>query len=191
MEFYKQRSTWWSGNCYHKEQLDAILGSPDVRAYAYILHDKCKNEKGENLKPHFHFLLQFTQTQRGSWFKAFTSEDMGIVFIEPTRSPIDAFNYLIHDTEKCKKEGKHLYDQSERISTIEDFKAEEREDEHIGLFNDIIELLDDKILWFDLLQRKPKRIHMIANIKVAYDLLKTERYTQRSNNVRNKQDTLG
>jgi len=175
MDFYKQRSTWWSGNCYHREQLDAMTNSSDVRSYAYILHDKCKNDNCENLKPHFHFLLQFTQTQRGSWFKSFSSEDMGIVFIEPTRSPIDAFNYLIHDTEKCKKENKYLYDASERISTIDDFTGDTRENEHDELCNDLFDLLDRKITWHDLIKRKPKRIYSISNISKAHELLSYER----------------
>jgi len=177
MDFYKQRSTWWSGNCYHKEQLMAILDSPDVRAYAYICHDKCKNEKGENLKSHYHFLVQMTHEQRGSWFKAFNSEDMGIVFIEPTRSPIDAYKYLIHDTEKCRKEGKFLYPENERISTIEDFTGDEKdENENLELLNDISLRIDEKITWQEFIARKPKRIHMMSNIKTTYDLFYFERH---------------
>jgi hypothetical protein len=40
MDYYKQRATWWSGTCYHKEQLNHIISSTDIKAYAYILHDK-------------------------------------------------------------------------------------------------------------------------------------------------------
>jgi len=176
MDIYKTRSTWWSGNCYHKEQLTGIIHSVDVRAYAYILHDKCKKENSDELKkPHYHFLVQLEETQRGSWFKQFSSEDMGIVFIEPTRSPENAFNYLIHDTDKCRKEKAYLYDPSERISTIDDFTGDTKENEHEELLYDITELSERKISWYEFMKRKPKRIHMIGNIKTAVELISNER----------------
>jgi len=176
MDFYKIISTWWSGNCYHLEQLKAIISSTDVKAYAYILHDKCPNDNGDGLKkPHYHFLVQLHKNQRGSWFKQFATEDMGIVFIEPTRSPEHAFNYLIHDTEKCRKEKAYLYDPSERISTIDDFTGDTKENEHDELCNDLFDRLDNKITWQELIRRKPKRIHMISNISKAYDLITNER----------------
>ena len=180
MDIYKTRSTWWSGNCYHKEQLTAIIHSVDVRAYAYILHDKCKKENSNELKkPHYHFLVQLEQVQRGSWFKQFSSEDMGLVFIEPTRSPENAFNYLIHDTDKCRKEKAHLYDPSERISTIDDFTGDEKENEHDELCTDLFALLDKKITWHELIRKKPKRIYSISNISKAHELLTNERISSR------------
>jgi len=181
MDFSKVRSNWWSGNCYHFEQLNAIISSTDVNAYAYILHDKCKKEDGSNelKKPHYHFLLQFTQTQRGSWFKAYNSDDMGIVFFEQCRAPLNAFNYLIHDTPTARKQNKHLYDPSERMSTIDSFETEEKIDENAELYDDLIDLLDGKITWHDLIKKKPKRLHMIANIKVGYDMLFFERHGRR------------
>ena len=98
MDYSKILSTWWSGTCYHLEQLNAIITSPDIKNYAYILHDKDKQENGELKKPHYHFLVQFARTQRGSWFKAFNTDDMGIVFYERSTIPESAYNYLIHDT---------------------------------------------------------------------------------------------
>ena len=127
MDYSKIMSTWWSGNVYHKEQLDAIISSSDVRSFAHILHDKdIKDDgSGELKKPHFHFLIQLQKNQRGSWFKQFESEDMGLVFRQPCRIPESAYNYLIHDTDKCRKQNKHRYDESERISTIDSFETEE------------------------------------------------------------------
>ena len=176
MDIYKTRSTWWSGNCYHLEQLTAIINSVDVRSYAYILHDKCKKENSEELKkPHYHFLVQLTKDQRGSWFKQFNGEDIGIVFIEPTRSPVNAFNYLIHDTEKCRKEKAYLYDPSERISTIEDFTSDEKENEHEELCKDLFALLDRKMTWHEFIRKNPKRIYSISSFSKAHELLSGER----------------
>ena len=88
MNYNKIRATWWSGTCYHKEQLDLVIANTDVKNYAYILHDKDKQENSDELKkPHYHFLIQLQQKQRGSWFKQFASDDMGIVFAEPCFAP--------------------------------------------------------------------------------------------------------
>ena len=176
MDYSKIKSTWWSGTCYHLEQLNAIITSQDVRHYAYILHDKDKQENGIELKkPHYHFLVHFEQQQRGAWFKAFNTDDMGIVFYERCSIPKSAYDYLIHDTPTCKKQGKHLYDPSERVSTIETLDEPEKdEDEHKILLADVMELVNKEISWRDFLERKPKRIHMISNIKTAHDLLRQE-----------------
>jgi len=153
-----------------------MIKSPDMKSYAYILHDKCKKEDSDELKkPHYHFMAQFYTNQRGSWFKAFATDDMGIVFIEPTRDPERAFAYLIHDTDACKKANKHLYDPSERISTIDDFTGDTKENEHEELLFDITELSERKISWYEFMKRKPKRIHMIGNIKTAVELISNER----------------
>jgi hypothetical protein len=128
MDYSRILSTWWSGTCYHKEQLDMIISSSDVHRYAYILHDKDKQPDSDELKkPHYHFLVQFTRTQRGAWFKAFGTDDMGIVFYERCTIPKSHYDYLIHDTPTCRKQGKHLYDPAERVSTIENLDTPEKD----------------------------------------------------------------
>ena len=187
MDYSKVRATWWTGNVYHKEQLDAIISSHDVKSYAYILHDKDLKDDGtgELKKPHYHYLIHLDKSQRGSWFKQFETDDMGLVFRQPCRVPENAYAYLIHDTDTCRKQKKFLYPESERISTIDSFDIEQKEDEHLELFFDLMELLHHNISWLDLIKKKPKRIHMIANIKVAYDLLFFEmngyRYWEQNN----------
>jgi hypothetical protein len=169
MDYSKIRSHWWSGTCYHIEQLNEIITSTDIDKYAYILHDK-----DESKKPHYHFLVHFAQACRGSWFKAFSTDDMGIVFVQRCSIPQGAYDYLIHDTTACRKAGKYLYDPTERIGTIDplDFdKDEQEEDEHRVLLNDIKQLVNKEITWGEFMERKPKRIHMISNIKTAHDLL--------------------
>jgi len=180
MDYSKIRATWWSGTCYHLEQLNEIISSTDIRTYAHILHDKDNQENSSELKkPHYHFLVQFYQSQRGAWFKAFATDDMGLVFVQPCYAPQGAYDYLIHDTPTARKQKKHLYDPSERTSTIDNFTSDDKPDESAELYNDLIDLLDNKITWHELIQKKPKRIHMIANIKVAYDCLYFERHGTR------------
>jgi len=185
MNYSKERSRWWSGTCYHKEQLDMIIENTDVRQYAYILHDKDKqdpfNPESELKKPHYHFLVNLIQAQRGSWFRAFASDDMGIVFAKFCRSPEGAYNYLIHDTADCRRKGKHLYDPSERVSCIETvWEDEKQEDEHQVLLDDIKAMHRKEISFEEFIQRKPKRIHMMGNITKTYDNLSRD---NRFNNV--------
>jgi len=180
MDYSKIRATWWSGTLYHKEQLDLLIANTDIKNYAYILHDKDKQDEGEELKKaHYHFLVQLQQKQRGAWFKQFSTDDMGIVFAQPCYAPKGAFDYLIHDTPIARKQNKHLYDASERISTIDNFEADEKFDENGELHLDLLDVLDGKLTWHDFIQKKPKRIHMISNIKVAYDMLYFERHGAR------------
>jgi hypothetical protein len=55
------------------------------------LHDKDKKENSDELKkPHYHFLVHFEQAQRGAWFKAFATDDMGLVFYERFSIPKSA-----------------------------------------------------------------------------------------------------
>lgn len=175
MDYSKIRATWWNCTCYHLEQLNAITSSTDIRCYAYILHDKDKQPNSEELKkPHYHFLAQFYTNQRGAWFKAFATDDMGHVFAQPCYSPKGAFDYLTHHTPTAIKQGKHLYEQDEVTSTIDSFEYEDKPDESTELYADILDLLNYKITWKELIKKKPKRIHMVGNIKMACDLLSRE-----------------
>lgn len=181
MDFTKIRSIWWSGTCYHLEQLQAIISSNDVESYAYILHDKDKKDDNPNelKKPHYHFLVHFYTNQRGTWFKMFASDDMGIVFAQPTNTPKSAYDYLIHDTPIARKQKKYLYKETDRTSTIDNFETEDKVDENVELYEDLLQLLNGEMTWHELIRKKPKRIHMIANIKVAYDMLFYETYGYR------------
>jgi hypothetical protein len=85
-------------------------------------------------------------------------------------------DYLIHDTPTARKQKKHLYESDLRTSTIETFETEDKIDENAELYADLLALLNNEITWHELIRKKPKRIHMIANIKVAYDLLYFETY---------------
>jgi len=121
MDYAKQLSTWWSGVIYHKEQLEAVISSTDVKSYAYCLHDKCNHDDGTPKKLHYHYVVRLQRNQRGSWFKQYTSDDMGTIKCRPASYPKGAYDYLIHDTNDCRKKKKRPYDPSDRISTIDDF----------------------------------------------------------------------
>ena len=195
MDHNKVMSTWWMGNCYHKEQLDDIISSSDIHHYAWIMHDKDKqdpsNPESELKKPHYHFMVQFIKNQRGSWFKKFNSEDQGIVFIKSVSIPLSAYNYLIHDTPKCWAEKKYLYDASERFGTIDpamfDTEEAKEEDEHKVLLADLELMNKGEITWRDVIYRVPKRMYSIGSIKQTAELL--ARHNQYANVFRNVEVT--
>ncbi|GHU98391.1 hypothetical protein FACS1894211_02060 [Clostridia bacterium] len=104
---------------------------------------------------------------------------MGIVFAQPCFTPKSAFDYLIHDTPTARKQNKYLYDKNERTSTVDDLTSDDKLDENAELWADFNDLLDNKLSWYDFVQKKPKRIHMIGNISRTYDMLFYERYGRR------------
>jgi len=127
MDRFKHLATWWTGTVYHKEQLDEMLASTDIHGFAYILHDKDIAISGELKKPHYHFLIKFRRNLRGSWFKRFWSDEFGKVMPDPVYCPQGAYDYLIHATPTAQKQDKFQYDPVERISTLDNFDADEKE----------------------------------------------------------------
>lgn len=129
MDYSKVFSTWWFGVLYHEEQLEALKEFIEIEGYAYILHDKDIDfETSEPKKPHFHFLVKFVRNQKGAFFKRLSTDDMGQVFAKPCSDPQGAFDYLLHDTPRAIKEGKYLYPASERISTLDNFEPDVKEE---------------------------------------------------------------
>lgn len=92
--------------------------------FCYCVHDKDLTTDGTTRKVHVHCMIALgnttTYNSALSIFK--TLQDPN----KPTCIPNDeirqvkhvrsVYNYFIHDTEDCKKLGKHLYDKSERIT---------------------------------------------------------------------------
>ena len=155
------------------------MSNVDLKGYAYILHDKDIDENGEPKKPHWHLLVQFYTNQRGSWFKQFSSDDMGQVRLVPCFDPPNAFLYLTHETPTAIAQGKHIYGKDEIVSTIDNFDSPDKLDENDELWADMNDLLDGKIIWYEFIQKKPKRMHMVGNLSRTYDMLYFERYGRR------------
>ena len=100
-----------------KDEIGDLLGYP----YAYCIHDKDKTKDGEQRKVHVHMILAFPNTttmkHAMSVFSRLSADGKkALNKIEIASSVRNAYNYLIHDTETCRKLKKHLYDKSERIT---------------------------------------------------------------------------
>lgn len=101
-----------------KEEISFLLQNP----FAYCIHDKDSTSKdGEDRKHHVHILLAFPNTTTyKSAMHCFSglNKDGCIAFntCQKVQNVRFMYNYLIHDTEDCKKKHKHIYDEKERIT---------------------------------------------------------------------------
>ena len=121
----KAKSRYWGCVMYPENMVedweirigDLLQGLP----YAYCLHHADRDTKSEHRKDHIHLILAFATTT--------TYKHAMDVFGELNAPGRKAFNtcqqvhsirgqydYLIHDTETCKKQGKELYPKEARIT---------------------------------------------------------------------------
>lgn len=88
--------------------------------YAYCLHDKDIDSESDSRKDHIHLILAFSNT---TTYKHATSvfsllNKPGFKSFNLIKQVINirfAYNYLIHDTDDCRKKNKLLYPASDRI----------------------------------------------------------------------------
>jgi predicted RNA-binding Zn-ribbon protein involved in translation (DUF1610 family) len=117
----KPKSKYWLGVMYPEnmidgwqDKIDGILQLP----YAYCIHDKdAVGDTGER-KTHIHFILVFNNTTTYNHALE-TFRLLGEKAINTVQKPISiehAWNYLIHDTDDARKDGKFLYSKAERIT---------------------------------------------------------------------------
>lgn len=120
------KSKYWWAICYPEnlkegwqEDISDILQVP----YAYCVHDKDLDNDGDDRKKHLHLIIVFpnttTEKHALSVFKELEKPGSSMLPNEKINRVINirrAYNYLIHDTEECRKKGKYQYDPKERIT---------------------------------------------------------------------------
>lgn len=93
------------------QHIDSVLFKHDrqVKAYAYITHDKCNKEL------HTHLLIclinNTTCNAIQNWFLGFEDEK-GLqinTLVQPMHDLYSSYKYLTHETEQARQEGKYLY----------------------------------------------------------------------------------
>ena len=97
-----------------------VIGEVLQLPYAYCIHDKDVTGDNEDRKTHVHILLAYPNT---TTYKSALSTFQGLSApgkqafntCEKVQNVRFYYNYLIHDTDDCKKKHKHLYSPSERI----------------------------------------------------------------------------
>lgn len=100
-----------------KDDISELLQVP----FAYCVHDKDTDGKGEHRKDHVHLILAFsnTTTQKHALnVLNRLSIDGKTAFstCQAVIGPRKAYDYLIHDTEDSRKKKKYQYSPNERIT---------------------------------------------------------------------------
>lgn len=111
------KSRYWVGIIYPESLAVPVEEWGDIiqKPYAYCLHDKDLDGHGGDRKAHYHLIIVWNNN---TTYKAALRVFQKLM---PTCAKIEEcdirhmYDYLIHDTEACRKAGKHLYDKSERI----------------------------------------------------------------------------
>lgn len=114
------KARYWLGVLYPEnmiEDWDTKCGDILQVPFAYCVHDSDHNIDGEDRKTHVHFVLVFANTTTYkhalSVFKLLGEN--AINTCEAAVNIKHAYNYLIHDTETCRKLGKFQYPATSRI----------------------------------------------------------------------------
>lgn len=123
------KAKYWTGVCYPENMRDDwqdvaedLLGVP----FAYCVHDKDTLQSKSDIiehderKVHVHFLPAFSNTTTEKHAletlnKLSKPDRVCCPKVFPVNSIRKMYDYLIHDTNNCRKQGKYLYDISERI----------------------------------------------------------------------------
>lgn len=126
-----------------KSEVAEVLRKHDrqIRAFAYILHDRDINKDGSPKPRHIHILIRTVNSRTvddvRNWFKG-PVDDRGLPVNTLGQVMHDigsSFEYLTHDTEAAISAGKFRYDPAGIVSNdVEYFKGtSERDEDNISL----------------------------------------------------------
>jgi len=115
---------YWSGVCYPENMIsdwEIKIGDLLQVPYAYALHNLDHDSKSEHRKDHVHVILAFsnttTQKHALSVFNLLSNSDSYCCSTcQAVISIRHVYDYLIHDTDSCRKLGKELYPVDRRIT---------------------------------------------------------------------------
>lgn len=118
------KARFWTGVLYPenmRENWEVEIGDIVQYPYAYCKHTRDKDSRSEHRKDHVHIILVFPNTttykHAMSVFSLLSAEGKkALNKCEAVVSIRNVYDYLIHDTETCKKQGKEKYAPSERIT---------------------------------------------------------------------------
>lgn len=151
-----EKARYWTGELYPEnliEDWEDQIAQKLQLPFAYCIHDKDKTKDGTPRKAHVHVLIAFPNTTTYkhalSVFKALDKNKGGPTACNKCERVLGVryiYDYLIHDTANARKEGKYLYDVSERvegnnfdIGNYEQLSSTEKLDMLDELCDDIIE----------------------------------------------------
>lgn len=118
------KARFWTGVLYPenmREDWEIQIGDIVQYPYAYCKHTQDKDSKSEHRKDHVHIVLAFPNTttykHAMSVFSLLSAEGKkALNTVEAVIGIRNVYDYLIHDTETCRKQGKELYSPEARIT---------------------------------------------------------------------------
>lgn len=118
------KARFWTGVLYQenmRENWEVKIGDIVQLPYAYCEHTQDKDTKSEHRKDHVHLILAFPNTTTYNHAKKvfdLLSADgkKALNKVEAVINIRSIYDYLIHDTDACRKEGKELYPVENRIT---------------------------------------------------------------------------
>jgi hypothetical protein len=119
----RDSAKYWWGVLYPenmKENWEEEIADLVQLPFAYCKHTLDTDAKSEHRKDHIHLIIAHNNTTTyQSMFKLFDKLSAegrkALNKIEAINNIRYAYDYLIHDTETCRKKGKYLYKPSDRI----------------------------------------------------------------------------
>lgn len=109
--------------------------STQIKAFAYILHNKDVTDKGELKTPHYHILLCLHNANSLNallrWFDGFQDDNGNDIntLAKVMNSRTGAFAYLTHNT--CASRDKYQYPDSDIVSYNADFFSSDDEEDNV------------------------------------------------------------
>lgn len=118
------KARYWVGVLYPENMIDSWesdIGDLIELPFCYCIHDKDKDLQDDERKVHLHLIIAFPNTTTYkhalSVFNLLSKDGCSAInTCEAVVNIRSKYNYLIHDTETCKKKGKFLYPVSSRIT---------------------------------------------------------------------------
>lgn len=118
------KARYWVGVLYPENMIpewQSEIGDMLQLPYAYAVHDACVDREGNPRKEHIHLMIAFTNTTTYKHaleiFNLLSAPGKkAINKCEAVLNVRHCYDYLIHDTEDCKKKKKHLYPETARVT---------------------------------------------------------------------------
>lgn len=119
-----QKARYWWGVLYPENMVDQWqdrIGDILQVPYCYCLHDHDSDHKSEHRKDHIHLILAFPNTttykHAYSIFSLLSADGRSAInTCEAVIGIRRCYDYLIHDTDECRKKDKTLYPAAARVS---------------------------------------------------------------------------
>ena len=122
--FMPEKYPQWSGILYPENMISDwkdVIGDQLQLPYCYCVHDRDLDHDGDSRKLHLHLIVVWRgPTTLAAALRLFNRLSAPGKICCSTAEPVSdirhMYNYLIHDTDDCRKKSKFLYSSSDRVS---------------------------------------------------------------------------